>query len=56
MGQTQTKAGFFLSGAAIGALLGRLVFWRTRKKETAEDLLLKSLQVSEEKWEREGLN
>jgi hypothetical protein len=30
-----------------------LLFWK--RKPTAQELLLKSLFVSEEKWEREGL-
>jgi hypothetical protein len=55
MDSTQTKTGLFISGAAIGALIGRLVFWRVTRKKSAEELLLKSLQVSEIKWEKEGL-
>jgi hypothetical protein len=55
MDRSQTKAGLFFGGAAIGALLSRLVFWRVTRKKSAEELLLNSLQVSETKWEKEGL-
>jgi hypothetical protein len=55
MDRSQTKAGFFIGGAAIGALISRLLFWRVNRKKSAEELLLNSLQVSETKWENEGL-
>jgi hypothetical protein len=53
--ESQTKTGLFIGGAAIGALIGRLAFWRIKRKKSAEELLLKSLQLSEGKWEKEGL-
>jgi hypothetical protein len=55
MDRSQTKTGLFIGGVAIGALISRLVFWRVNRKKSAEELLLKSLQVSEIKWEKEGL-
>jgi hypothetical protein len=55
MDRSQTKAGLFFGGAAIGALLSRLVFWRVARKKSAEELLLNSLHVSELKWKKEGL-
>jgi hypothetical protein len=55
MYRSQTKTGLFIGGAAIGALISRLVFWRGDRKKSAEELLLRSLQISEMKWEKEGL-
>jgi hypothetical protein len=55
MDRSQTRVGFFIGGAAIGALISRLAFWRVSRKKSAEELLLNSLQVSEAKWEKEGL-
>jgi hypothetical protein len=55
MDRSEKKTGLFIGGVAIGALLSRFIFWRVNRKKSAEELLLNSLQVSEKKWEKEGL-